>query len=219
LWTLSLRTGKQRRITSTAGYEFHPEWSPDGTQIVYSLGQNLWLDQATGGNPRQITDLPRIEHSPSWAPDGNHIAFRNSGSSKIWIYSLAEGRVYELDVQARAQAWSPTGDEIAFAHVDGGLWKIPAAGGTPTRITAAIEGVGSIIWPPGDTLYFAGGASAGRRIERTELWKIPAAGGTAVRIMDGLDDIGYLQQAPDGTLYFSNNSQRGAIGHLSLGKL
>ena len=219
LWTLSLRTGKQRRITSTAGYEFHPEWSPDGKQIVYGLGQNLWLDQATGGDPRQITDLPRFEHSPSWAPDGNRIAFRNSGDDKIWIYSLAEGRVYELDVAASARAWSPAGDEIAFAHVDGGLWKIPAAGGTPTRIAAAIEGVGSIIWPPGDTLYFTSGASADWWTERTELWKIPAAGGAAVRIMDGLDDIRNLQQAPEGTLYFSNSSQRGAIKHLALGQL
>ena len=49
---------------------WQPSWSPDGTEIVYSLGGNLWIMSAEGTNTRQLTFFTDftdgIATDPSW---------------------------------------------------------------------------------------------------------------------------------------------------------
>ena len=50
-------------------------WSPDGRELVYSLGGSLWR-QATGAtSARQLTDGPGYDHQPDWSPDGRFVAY------------------------------------------------------------------------------------------------------------------------------------------------
>ena len=58
------------------------DWSPDGNQIVYSLGGTVYTMNADGNNKKVLVDN-RYESQtecewfihPQWSPDGNWIAF------------------------------------------------------------------------------------------------------------------------------------------------
>ncbi|RZN42451.1 MAG: hypothetical protein EFT35_01910, partial [Methanophagales archaeon ANME-1-THS] len=69
---------KTIQSVTTSGENFDPEWSPDGSKIVYTStewGPNpgIWLVDEDGGNRRMISQPGRYyEYSnPTWSPDGS----------------------------------------------------------------------------------------------------------------------------------------------------
>jgi dipeptidyl aminopeptidase/acylaminoacyl peptidase len=53
-------------------------WSPDGQQVAYVAGGQLWVADAGGGNRRQLTSLNGGATGPVWAPTGSTIAFTSA---------------------------------------------------------------------------------------------------------------------------------------------
>jgi hypothetical protein len=86
----------QRRVSYQPGHTaWSGDWSPDGRQIVTSLGDidtfndaeinsDLYIMAVDGRNPRQLTDMEGAEYVPSWSPDGGKIAFiHNQGGTYL----------------------------------------------------------------------------------------------------------------------------------------
>jgi Tol biopolymer transport system component len=71
-----------REITSGDGFDFQPNWSPSGNDLVFlhvdpsfSDG-DLYVVHANGTGLRRLTATPnRFETEPVWSPDGTKIAF------------------------------------------------------------------------------------------------------------------------------------------------
>lgn len=97
-----------------------PDWSPDGSTILFSGRGSLWTIAAAGGTRRAIP----VEGagSPAFSPDGEWIGYVSSASGdgqELWLWSLAEERAVQLtDLGARtlAWSWSPDGQAIAFSN-------------------------------------------------------------------------------------------------------
>jgi Tol biopolymer transport system component len=64
-------TGVTTRLTNSAGTDFEPTWSPDGSKIAFTSRRSgqyqVWVMSAAGGSPVRITHTSTIESEPFWS--------------------------------------------------------------------------------------------------------------------------------------------------------
>src|ERR1700744_3810121 len=79
LWRQSVDSNTAQQITDGNGYDYQPDWSPDGKSVVYVSYQHdameLWLLDLGSGNTKQLTKDGAVNVEPRWSPDGTKIVF------------------------------------------------------------------------------------------------------------------------------------------------
>ena len=79
-------------------WDWHPTWSPDGTQIVFDsftdgiIGQpdrEIYVMNADGTNQTQITNNAVVDAHAAWSPDLLAIAAALPGISRFGMLVLA----------------------------------------------------------------------------------------------------------------------------------
>jgi dipeptidyl aminopeptidase/acylaminoacyl peptidase len=73
IWTVPVTGGTPTRLTTTAGPDAHPSYSPDGNRIAYFRQDGIWVMDADGAHPHRILKVAGF--TPRWSPDGTAIAF------------------------------------------------------------------------------------------------------------------------------------------------
>lgn len=134
IYVQTLRSGNRIKVSSRAGINGAPAFSPDGRKLVVTLGGlggNLdiyVLDLAT----RQFSRLTRhraIDTEGTWAPDGRSIYFTSDRSGGPQVYRIevgggtAERVTFEGSYNARPRL-SPDGKRVALVHLDRGNYRI-----------------------------------------------------------------------------------------------
>ncbi len=170
------------------------KWAADGRSIVLAQGGKLRrVDAVTGAVStiafdakvhRTISEMARREFRvsddavraqfvrwPSATADGATIAFQALGH--IYIQNATNGtprRVTPTSFKPLeyAPAWSPDGKTLTFVTFDdanrGHLWTVPAAGGTPTRLSRTEADFVDPVWSPdGRSVVVARGEGATAR--------------------------------------------------------
>ena len=75
-------------LTSYAGRESEPSFSPDGSQIAFCWNGekqdnfDIYVKLVGPGEPIRLTEHPARDRSPAWSPDGRYIAFLRSVSAQ-----------------------------------------------------------------------------------------------------------------------------------------
>ncbi len=121
-WALPLPTGSLRRLAETSGKEAH--WSPDGRQLVYTRGMDLYLADADGGHSRKVKSFLGIPSQVRFSPDSQRLRFTLTPSGKN-ISSLWEMKVdgsdlhplfpgWRTDSMVCCGDWSPDGQYYVF---------------------------------------------------------------------------------------------------------
>jgi dipeptidyl aminopeptidase/acylaminoacyl peptidase len=81
LWMVPLAGGTPRRLTAHKASDGTPDFSPDGTRLVFvskrdtDKAAQLYLLPLTGGEPERLTDMPMDVATPRFLPDGKRIVF------------------------------------------------------------------------------------------------------------------------------------------------
>lgn len=121
-----------RQVTFNEGNKYEPEWSPDGSKILFSApGQNsdnlqIWVYDLVSEEVIQVTDMEGTNSNPTWSPDGERIAFANFGRftdvyAIYFIDSDGGNRIrLSVDYQETDPKWTPDMEWLLYViHASG----------------------------------------------------------------------------------------------------
>jgi tricorn protease len=105
IWLVDREGGIARLLTSHAGHERSPVWSPDGTEIAYSGDRHgnydVFVVSVDGGPARRVTHHSAQDIPFSFTPDGERILFasRRLDSADAAIGTLRMGELYSIPAE------------------------------------------------------------------------------------------------------------------------
>jgi tricorn protease len=125
IWIAAKSGGTAQRLSSPAGEESFPRFSPDGKEIAftgdYDGNQDIYVMPAAGGLPRRLTHNPAPDRMLGWYPDGQSILFASSMESgtnrfsQLYKVSKNGGLPEKLPVPyGEFGAISPDGQWVAY---------------------------------------------------------------------------------------------------------
>src|SRR5258707_8013929 len=76
-----------------------PAISPDGREIAFVSGGDIWTVAAAGGEAHLLVTHSATESRPLYSPDGTKLAFvsTRTGAGKIYVLRLATGELTGLN--------------------------------------------------------------------------------------------------------------------------
>jgi Tol biopolymer transport system component len=200
------------QLTSGAGDDVSPLWSPDGRRITFSSSRdgdaNIYVINPDGTAEMRLTSAPGDEILGAWSPDGSQIAYTDALGVVHMIGSDGTGdRTVALDTGAVTAygpgvfGWFPAGDEllIVFDKSSGGgqldVYRLRIADGRVTALTSTPGDDGSpVVSPDGSRIAFESDRNGGC------LYVMDADGSNVSRLTTGCSKGFPKAWAPDGTL-------------------
>jgi TolB protein len=147
LWRQRLGSDQARQLTAGGGYDYQPDWSPDGASVVYASYRNdaieLRLLDLSSGESRSLLADRAVNLEPRWSPDGTRLAFVSTayeGRWHIFVARVESGRLgtperitedrdsglpryyYGVHDQYLSPTWSPDGKDLIFISNRGHIW-------------------------------------------------------------------------------------------------
>jgi serine/threonine-protein kinase len=204
LFVRQVSGGRAIALTDSSVAPLWPQWTPDGSEILFSAGGRIMRIGAFGGAATPIPALDGLMQCNLSQVRDRLACVRADGSGLVAIGRNGEDRKELTDAGGGgtfAPAWSPDGKQIAFARGNGGflsgtdigniapssIWVINAEGGMPTRISDATHLNTSPAWTADGDLLFISNLGGARDIYMQRLNGNLTPRGAPVRITTGLN--------------------------------
>jgi TolB protein len=134
IYVQTLRTGNRIKVSSRAGINGAPAFSPDGRKLVLTLGGidgnlDIHVLDLASREAAQLTTNRSIDTEGTWSPDGRSIYFTSDRSGGPQVYRVGvnggspERITFEGSYNARPRL-SPDGSKLAMVHLDRGNYRI-----------------------------------------------------------------------------------------------
>ncbi len=125
-WALPLPTGSLRRLSDAEGSE--AQWSPDGRQLAYARGVDLYLADGNGEHSQKLNSRAGFPNHIRFSPDGTRMRFTLSpagkNTSSLWEIKTDGSDLHPLLTGWKTNAmlccgdWSPDGRYYVFVSQD-----------------------------------------------------------------------------------------------------
>jgi TolB protein len=229
LWVQELGGTTAVEWTAGEGYDYQPDWSPDGRSVVFTRydgnAMELWSLDTRDGKSRQLTSTGAVSLEPRLSPDGKRLAFvstAGTGHFHIFVGEFAEGelrnveqltpenisslpRYYYSKVDHEiSPVWTRDGSEILFVSNRGHIHGTGGFWRMPARPGAPAHEIHyeETTWKARPDF-----SPDGKRMVYAsylgrswhQLWVMPAGGGDAFAISYGDYDNTNPRWSPDGT--------------------
>ncbi len=135
LLLVDIATGAQRPLTYQRKGVGSPRWSPSGDRLAFEAvageGKDahpqVFILSMAGGDARKLTDAPQGVEQFAWRPNGLDIA-----------YVTSDEPANKKEIEKHNDAFEVDDDDFltTSAAMPSHIWLIPAAGGTPRRLTS-----------------------------------------------------------------------------------
>lgn len=153
LWRQAVDSDLAEQLTAGPGYDYQPDWSPDGRQIVFARYDRdaieLKLLDLASATVTSLTDEGAVNVEPRWSPDGRRIAFvstKGTGRFHVFTGELTDGRFQTTQLVAERESrvpryyysrydhqvspsWSPDGEALIYVsnpeipYGSGAIWR------------------------------------------------------------------------------------------------
>ena len=205
IWTANIDGSGLTQLTCNSVADSAPNWSPDGSQIVFQSLQNSGTDYEiyvmpvqTCGTGTMLTDNSATDTAPAFSPDGSHIAFSSNRISnpEIWVMQSNGGSPTRLTTRTGSDltpAWSPDGSRIAwtagYSTGENHVWAMDADGQHQVDLTlvtaTAVKDLAPAWSPDGTTIVFA---STPAQSPNTDLYTMVADGTGVIRLTNATNN-------------------------------
>jgi Tol biopolymer transport system component len=123
IYLLPATGGRPKPVVSDGFFNSDPDFSPDGTKLVYASDKegtaDLWLYDITAGTSSILTELPGAQTAPRWSPDGKKIAY-NDEDGAMWTIEVGSKKVQQVAPKMfmpGRPSWSADGTVLTRAAV------------------------------------------------------------------------------------------------------
>jgi TolB protein len=214
-----LETGRRAVVYRAEAHFEAPNWSRDGSYLLFNQQGRLYTLPVEGGTPALLDTgfADRCNNDHGFSPDGRWLATSHSPENQSLIYVMpAAGGTPRLVTEKGPSywhGWSPDGRMLAYCAERNGeydVYVIPAEGGTEVRLTDA-PGLddGPDYSPDGRWIYFNS-----VRTGLMKIWRISPDGKQAEQVTH--DDVyadWFPHPSPDGSQLVWLSYDRTVEGH------
>jgi tricorn protease len=208
-----------------------PSVSPDGKEIAFASGGDIWTAPIGGGEAHLLVSDPAEESRPLYSPDGARLAFQSTrtGANDIYVLTFATGtlqRITYTDAAVTLDSWSRDGQWLYFTSSandvanQGDVFRVRSTGGTPLEVSSEryLNEFESMPAPDGKSVVLvAKGISATQwwrkghaHIDETELWMKQLDGPEYKLLVPVLAKHAWPMFSPDGKTLYSMSDASGA---------
>jgi Tol biopolymer transport system component len=228
LETVTLDTTIRHVIYSAQGRFEAPNWSRDGSYLLFNRNGHIEKLPATGGKPEILNTgfADRVNNDHGISPDATQLAISDNSQptkspagedthdSLVYVLPITGGTPRRLtkDAPSYWHGWSPDGKTLAFVGQRNGdfdIYTIPVAGGEETRITTA-KGLddGPEYSPDGQYIYFNS-----ERTGHMQIWRMHPDGSAQEQVFSDDYNNWFPHISPDGKWMVFLTYEREVTGH------